>query len=101
MSEKTVNLKIVVAGGLQIGRQHIAKGKTVTVPKSRAEMLLKKQRAVEIDADAKIDFADPYAPPTQEQIDARKEANRTKLLEPDASATDSKPDPKSKAAAKE
>lgn len=65
--EKTLNLKMDVKPGLNLGRVFVPYGKTVTVPRSRAESLLKSKKCSEYSGDAEIDFPTPYAPQSAEQ----------------------------------
>jgi hypothetical protein len=83
--EKQIILKVDVKPGLNLGRQWIPAGKTVNVPKSRAESLIKSKKCSEQPDGTAVDFPAPYAP--QSPASAKKSAEAFKeSLNSDASA---------------
>ena len=70
-----------VKPGRKLGRVFIPFGKTVAVPKSRAESLLKAQKCVESDS-AEADFPDVYGPPNADNVAAAAFVRREKLETP-------------------
>lgn len=79
MSE-TRNIKITAEAGLLIGNTFVESGKSATVPRERAESLIRNKVAEAFDGAA--DYPEPYAPPTVEAVAERKAADAEKRAEP-------------------
>lgn len=69
MSE-TRNIKVLAEDGLLIGNTFVASGKTATVPRERAEALIRNKVAEAAADDAKVTFPDPYAGPSEKTLEA-------------------------------
>lgn len=85
MSE-TRTIKITAEGGLLIGNTFVETGKTASVPKERAESLIRSKVAEAAEGDA--DFPTPYAGPDAETVatieatdKAKREAPASELAE--------------------
>jgi hypothetical protein len=79
MSE-TRNIKVIAEGGLLIGNTFVESGKSATVPRERAETLIRSKVAEPFEGAA--DYPEPYALPTAEETAERKAADAEKRAEP-------------------